>query len=99
MLARRLGLIVLAVGASGGFRQGLDADVMWTTAGRDATSAGMWDHSSGLVFGPAMFTGFGRYPTDLAAEIGYGADTTLAAIDAVVGRRFASSRRMAPVRD
>jgi len=72
-------------GHHGGFRHQLDLGVMFRLRGeRVGSKDGMWSRGSGLVAGPALQTAFGRSPTTLMGEFGYGADTTLASV-AVLG--------------
>jgi hypothetical protein len=68
-----------------GFRHQLDLGVMFRLRGdRVGSKDGLWSRGSGLVAGPALQTAFGRSPTTLMGEFGYGADTTLASV-AILG--------------
>lgn len=68
-----------------GFRHQLDLGVVFRLRGeRVGSKDGMWSRGSGLVAGPALQTAFGRSPTTLMGEFGYGMDTTLASV-AILG--------------
>jgi hypothetical protein len=72
-------------GHHNGFRHQLDLGVMFRLRGeRVGSKDGMWSRGSGLVAGPALQTAFGRSPTTLMGEFGYGTDTTIASV-AVLG--------------
>jgi hypothetical protein len=68
-----------------GLRQNLDASFLVGAFHSQHSSIGMWSSRSGWAAGPMVATGFGAYPTYLGAEGGYGSDSGLVGMAALLG--------------